>query len=193
MFTRSRDQTWASVKNHYSPSHRGRLFQWDNRKRKSNLDSWETNQHKFHDVLCTYIINCENHMQKQLLYIKMDNQPPTVCVQHKELCSILCGSLDERGVCGRMDACVCMAESLCSSPGTITTWLIGYTPIQNMRVCEVASVMSNSLQSHGMQPARLLCPWDSPGKNTGVDCHVLLHEYKNKFKKKEYMYLYIHT
>ena len=23
-------------------------------------------------------------------------------------------------------------------------------------------------------PARLLCPWDSPGKNTGVSCHVLL-------------------
>ena len=23
-------------------------------------------------------------------------------------------------------------------------------------------------------PARLLCPWDSPGKNTGVDCHSLL-------------------
>ena len=23
-------------------------------------------------------------------------------------------------------------------------------------------------------PARFLCPWDSPGKNTGVNCHVLL-------------------
>ena len=26
----------------------------------------------------------------------------------------------------------------------------------------------------GLQPARLLCPWDSPGKNTGVRCHFLL-------------------
>ena len=25
-----------------------------------------------------------------------------------------------------------------------------------------------------VQPARLLCPWDSPGKNTGVGCHALL-------------------
>ena len=25
-----------------------------------------------------------------------------------------------------------------------------------------------------MQPSRLLCPWDSPGKNTGVGCHALL-------------------
>ena len=27
---------------------------------------------------------------------------------------------------------------------------------------------------HGLQPARLLCPLDSPGKNTGVVCHFLL-------------------
>ena len=26
------------------------------------------------------------------------------------------------------------------------------------------------------EPARLLCPWDSPGKNTGVGCHALLQE-----------------
>ena len=36
--------------------------------------------------------------------------------------------------------------------------------------------MSNSLQPHGLYPARLLCPWDSPGKNTGVDYHFLLQE-----------------
>ena len=32
------------------------------------------------------------------------------------------------------------------------------------------SVVSNSLQSCGLQSARLLCPWDSPGKITGVGC-----------------------
>ena len=31
-----------------------------------------------------------------------------------------------------------------------------------------------TLRSHGLQPARLLCPWASPGKNTGVGCHALL-------------------
>ena len=30
------------------------------------------------------------------------------------------------------------------------------------------------LQPHGLQPTRLLCPWSSPGKNTGVGCHFLL-------------------
>ena len=34
--------------------------------------------------------------------------------------------------------------------------------------------MSNSLQRHGLQPTRLLGPWDSPGKNTGVGCYSLL-------------------
>ena len=27
---------------------------------------------------------------------------------------------------------------------------------------------------HGLQPTRLLCPWDFPGKSAGVDCHCLL-------------------
>ena len=34
--------------------------------------------------------------------------------------------------------------------------------------------MSDSVQPHGLQPTRLPCPWDSPGKNTGVGCHFLL-------------------
>ena len=36
------------------------------------------------------------------------------------------------------------------------------------------SVMSDSLRPHGLQTARLLHPWDFPGKNTGVGCHFLL-------------------
>ena len=36
------------------------------------------------------------------------------------------------------------------------------------------SVVSGSLQPHGLLPTGLLCPWDFPGKNTGVGCHALL-------------------
>ena len=36
------------------------------------------------------------------------------------------------------------------------------------------SVVSDSLRPRGLQPTRLLCPWDSPGKNTGVGCHAIL-------------------
>ena len=34
--------------------------------------------------------------------------------------------------------------------------------------------MSDFLMTHGLLPARLFCPWDFPGKNTGVGCHFLL-------------------
>ena len=44
------------------------------------------------------------------------------------------GSLDGRGISGRMDTCICMAESLHCSPESITTLLIGYTPIQNKKL-----------------------------------------------------------
>ena len=36
------------------------------------------------------------------------------------------------------------------------------------------SVVPNSLWPHGLQPTRLLCPWDFPGKDTGVGGHFLL-------------------
>ena len=43
-----------------------------------------------------------------------------------------------------------------------------------MHACYVTSVMPDSLQSHRPQPTSLLCPWGSPGKNTGVGCHAVL-------------------
>ena len=45
---------------------------------------------------------------------------------------------------------------------------------------KTAAAAAKSLQScptlrhHGLQPTRLLHPWDSPGENTGVGCHFLL-------------------
>ena len=38
------------------------------------------------------------------------------------------------------------------------------------------SVMSDFLQPHRLWLARLLCPWNSPGKNPGVGCRSLLQE-----------------
>ena len=46
--------------------------------------------------------------------------------------------------------------------------------------CYVASVVSDSVQPHRRQPTRLPHPWDSPGKNTGVSCHLLLQCMKIK-------------
>ena len=36
------------------------------------------------------------------------------------------------------------------------------------------SAVSDSLHTSGPQPARLFCPWDFSGKNTGMGCHSLL-------------------
>ena len=44
----------------------------------------------------------------------------------------------------------------------------------------VASVVSNPVRPHRRQPTRLLHPWDSPAKNTGVGCHFLLQCMKVK-------------
>ena len=41
-------------------------------------------------------------------------------------------------------------------------------------VCVLCSILSDSLQPHGLQPDRLLCPWDSSDKNAGVGYHFLL-------------------
>ena len=40
--------------------------------------------------------------------------------------------------------------------------------------------MTDSVRPHRQQPTRLPCPWDSPGKNTGVGCHCLLQCMKVK-------------
>ena len=40
--------------------------------------------------------------------------------------------------------------------------------------------MSDSVRPHRRKPTRLTCPWDSPGKNSGVGCHFLLQCMKVK-------------
>ena len=51
-----------------------------------------------------------------------------------ELCSMLCGSQDGRGVWGEMDTCICIAESLHCSHETVTILLIDYTQAQNKKL-----------------------------------------------------------
>ena len=43
-----------------------------------------------------------------------------------------------------------------------------------VRGFSVALVMSDSLPPRGLEPTRLLCPRDSPGRNAGVGCRALL-------------------
>ena len=56
----------------------------------------------------------------------------------------------------------------CSAPGFS---IHGHSLGKNKCKCVSRSVMPNSLW---LQPTRLLCPWDFPGKDTGVGCYFLL-------------------
>ena len=56
--------------------------------------------------------------------------------------------------------------------------------LRKTRVLNAAAAKSRqscpTLRPHRRQPTRLLCPWDSPGKNPGVGCHFLLQCMKVK-------------
>ena len=53
-----------------------------------------------------------------------------------------------------------------------------------MCASQVTFVLSDALRPHGLYPARLLCPWDSPGKNIGVGCHLFLQGKQNIHMQK---------
>ena len=66
--------------------------------------------------------------------------------------------------------------------------------------CCVTSVVSDSLRPHRWQPTRLPRPWDSPGKNTGVGCHVhipitqtIIFYMLNFYVSDAYLFLYQRT
>ena len=62
-------------------------------------------------------------------------------------------------------------------------WRIKWRFFQRLKIerpcvlaCWVAWVTYDSWRPYGLWLTGLLCPWDSPGKNTGMDCHALLQE-----------------
>ena len=67
---------------------------------------------------------------------------------------------------------VTMTVDLCMSAliGTITESGSVFEKVNESQY----TVVSNSLRSHELQPCSLRCPWNSPGKSTGVGCHFLL-------------------
>ena len=81
----------------------------------------------------------------------MNNQQgPAV---HRDLCSVLYGSLDGRGVWGRMDTCICMAESLHYPPETvIVNWFM------KVKVAQLCLTLCNPMDYtvHGILQARKL-------------------------------------
>ena len=69
---------------------------------------------------------------------------------------------------------------LCALEGSLN--VVGKVASTYFKCCSTAQcvyvlsrlVVSTSLRPHGLQPTRLLCPWNFPGKNAGVGCHALI-------------------
>ena len=101
-----------------------------------------------------------------------------------ELCLVLCGSLDGRRVWGRMDMCICMAESLCCSSGTITTLLISYW----RRKWQPTLVFTPG-KSHGPRSLVGYSPWGRKESDTTEWLHfhfqsaILQYKIKSFYRK----------
>ena len=62
-------------------------------------------------------------------------------------------------------------------PARTLEWVaISFSKAWKWKVKGSCSVVSDSSRPHGLQPTRLLRPWDSPGRSTGVGYHCLLQE-----------------
>ena len=59
-------------------------------------------------------------------------------------------------------------------PGVLDEIVFAVCTLLRLCVCVLSRFSRVSLRPHGLEPTRLLCPWHSPGKNTGVGCHALL-------------------
>ena len=66
------------------------------------------------------------------------------------------------------------ADSPCGGDSGCITWSTFQTNLHQTVSGAVCSVVSHSLPPHGLQPVRLFCPWNFPGKSTGVGCHFPL-------------------
>ena len=69
-------------------------------------------------------------------------------------------------------------------PPKIIMYNVGSFPNHTSRTAAPAkslqSCLTDSVRPHRRQPTGLHCPWDSPGKDTGVGCHFLLQCIKVK-------------
>ena len=108
---------------------------------------------------------------------------------------MLCGSLDGRGVLGRVDTCICMAEFLSFPPETVTVLLIGCTPLRSfpgglavkippakqemeeMRVqsLDQENLLEESMTNHSSIHARRILQTKEPGRLQSLESQRVGH------------------
>ena len=67
-----------------------------------------------------------------------------------------------------------MERILCNFICKSSILKVSLMPLQYYIGCLVGKSCPTLLRPQGLQPSRLLCAWDFPGKNTGVGSHFLL-------------------
>ena len=101
----------------------------------------------------------------------MDNQQgPTYHIAHGTLLNVMCQPGWEGGL-GRMDTCICMAESLSCSPETTTRLLIGCTPIQSRKRQWHPTPVLLPGKSHGRISLVGYSPWGLEESDTTEQLH----------------------
>ena len=84
---------------------------------------------------------------------------------------MLCGSLDGRGVWGRMYTCICMAESLHHSTEIITTLLISCVVVQSLSRIRLFVTPWTATRRRQWHPTPVLLPGKSHGRRSLVGCN----------------------
>ena len=84
---------------------------------------------------------------------------------------MLCGSLDGRGVWGRMYTCICMAESLHHSPEIITILLISCVVVQSLSRIRLFVTPWTAIRRRQWHPTPVLLPGKSHGRRSLVGCN----------------------
>ena len=82
---------------------------------------------------------------------------------------------------GMVSQAICSLYSSCTKVSVLQLMLLNLCPVsRNVAILDLKEGKVKSLScvqlsaTPWLWPARLLCPWDFPGKNTGVGCHTLL-------------------
>ena len=104
-----------------------------------------------------------------LIFTYLTTPPATATAKSLQSCPTLCDSIDG-------------SPPGSSVPGILQARTLEWVAISFSNAWKEKwkwsrSVVSDSYQPHGLQPTRLLHPWDFPGKSTGMGCHCLLRHH----------------
>ena len=115
------------------------------------------------------------------LSISIEKSCGIFCFETSKRSPLLLAKEQAAAAAKSLQSCLTLCDPIDGSPpgsavnGTLQARTLEWVAISFSNAWKWSrSVMSDSSRPHGLQPTRLLRPWDFPGKSTGVGCHCLL-------------------